>query len=388
MFFSLLLLSFHSNSNDLKVVDTKNISFVIPPTYDTVQSFSEGLAAVKINHKWGFIDKTGKVAIEPQFNPWQAQFNSYYSDGLVAVNFNNGKDDKTNTDGNDVTNLLWGFADKKGNLVIPPKFIGDLTSPPFFKEGLASVMASSMYPNNQYLMGVGAKYGYIDKTGEFVIKPIYEKALFFENGLAIVGLNGKEGFINKKGEVVIPLIYDSVNRFSDGVSIVSIDKKYFYIDVRGNKVTDKTFEFLSPFSEGLAKFMENEKSGFINLKAEVVIKPFLVNESIFSMFGSQSFSEGLCLVEFGNSDKKGSFSSGKFGYMDKKGKIVINPKYDSAKDFKNGKAIVELDGKSFFINTKGERISPLYKDLYYESDGLVKVRVGENFNYKYGFIKY
>jgi hypothetical protein len=44
-----------------------------------------------------------------------------------------------------------------------------------FHEGLAAV-------------SVGDKWGYIDKTGKFVINPQYDSALQFENGIAEVGL--------------------------------------------------------------------------------------------------------------------------------------------------------------------------------------------------------
>jgi hypothetical protein len=36
---------------------------VIPCIYDWLTGFSEGFAAVKLNNKWGFIDKTGKAVI-------------------------------------------------------------------------------------------------------------------------------------------------------------------------------------------------------------------------------------------------------------------------------------------------------------------------------------
>ena len=43
--------------------------------------FSEGLAVVRVNHKFGFIDRLGDVVIEPQFD-----CASSFAGGMAAVN--------------------------------------------------------------------------------------------------------------------------------------------------------------------------------------------------------------------------------------------------------------------------------------------------------------
>ena len=80
--------------------------------FDSAHIFSEGLGAVKIREKWGFIDKTGEVIIYPRFDETWG-----FSEGLAAVR-NHGKS---------------GFIDKTGNYVITPEF--DFSGS--FFEGLA-----------------------------------------------------------------------------------------------------------------------------------------------------------------------------------------------------------------------------------------------------------
>ncbi|MFH5163641.1 WG repeat-containing protein [Campylobacter coli] len=46
----------------------KSGKIVIEPKFDGVGNFSEGLAKVKLNGKYGFIDKSGKIVIEPKFD--------------------------------------------------------------------------------------------------------------------------------------------------------------------------------------------------------------------------------------------------------------------------------------------------------------------------------
>ena len=70
-----------------------------------MEAFSEGLAAVKIHdnddEKWGYIDKTGKIVIQPQFS--QA---GTFSEGLATVLIENG------------TKKNYVMIDKTGKIVI------------------------------------------------------------------------------------------------------------------------------------------------------------------------------------------------------------------------------------------------------------------------------
>ena len=74
---------------------------VVPPKYDRADSFSEGLALVKLNYQYGFIDTTGKEVVPPKYD-----YAENFSDGLALVTLNdNGK---------------WGFIDTTGKEVVPP----------------------------------------------------------------------------------------------------------------------------------------------------------------------------------------------------------------------------------------------------------------------------
>ena len=127
--------------------------------------YYEGLAMVRLDKKYGFIDKTGKEVIPIKYDDvW------YFSEGLAAVSLNN----------------KWGFIDKTGKEVILIKY-DDAESP---SEGLAKVKLND-------------KYGFIDKTGKEVIPIKYDYAEgFSEEGLAQVKLNNKWFYINQKGECV------------------------------------------------------------------------------------------------------------------------------------------------------------------------------------------
>jgi len=179
-----------------KVASTGEI--IIPLIYDDAWGFSEGLAKVKLNGKWGFIDKTGKEVI-----PLKYDGADDFSEGLASVKLN----DK------------YGFIDKTGKEVIPLKY--DYADN--FREGLASVK-------------LNGKWGFIDKTGKEVISLKYDGAWYFSEGLARVELNDKYGFIDKTGKVVIPLKYDYARNFFNGKAEVYLNDERFYIDKNGNRI--------------------------------------------------------------------------------------------------------------------------------------------------------
>lgn len=73
----------------------------------------------------------------------------------------------------------------------------------------------------------------------------------------------------------------------------------------------------------------------------------------------------------------------KYGYVDKKGNIVIKPQFDYGAPFIDGMAMVEIDGQWGFIGINGEIvIEPKFDAAGKFSDGLAKVRLGQ----KWGFI--
>lgn len=105
---------------------------------------------------------------------------------------------------------------------------------------------------------------------------------------------------------------------------------------------------------------------------------------------ANDFSEmGIAAVEIGGFHEDDNQVNGKWGYIDKKGSLVINPIYDEARDFsENGYAWVKSssigNGKFGLINKTGNYIiSPLFDDVYNFSDkGFAGVKV----NGKWGLI--
>src|SRR6185295_19453307 len=96
------------------------------------------------------------------------------------------------------------------------------------------------------------QFGFIDKTGTMIIKPQFQWAVTFHEGLAAVKLAGKWGFIDKNGNWIINPEYDKAEPFSEGLAAVALNGKWGYIDKNGKLVIEHRFNEALPFSEGLA----------------------------------------------------------------------------------------------------------------------------------------
>jgi len=130
--------------------------------------FQDSRAFFKVKGKYGFIDLTGHVIIEAQFDGAD-----HFGEGLAGVKIG----------------AKWGFVDGRGVVMITPRF----DSVGVFSEGLVSIE-------------LNGKWGFANKKGEIVVPPQFDKwTYYFEKGLCAVRLDGKMGYIDHTGNFVWPL---------------------------------------------------------------------------------------------------------------------------------------------------------------------------------------
>ncbi len=146
-------------------------------------------------------------------------------------------------------------------------------------------------------------------------------------------------------------------------------------------VIQPQFDLVGRFKDGLALVRigddKNGKYGFVNKQGKIIIKP--------QFDGVGDFNDGLARVRIGDWD------TGKYGFINKQGKMVINPQFDSVGDFQEELASVRIGdfktGKYGFINKQGEFvINPQFDWANDFSEGLAAVQIGSIQNGKFGYI--
>lgn len=93
------------------------------------------------------------------------------------------------------------------------------------------------------------KFGYIDKTGKYVVNPQYDAAHDFSDGLALVKSGEKYGYIDETGSYVINPQFDNALDFSYGLAAVEVGEKYGYIDKEGNYVINPQYRSATSFTD-------------------------------------------------------------------------------------------------------------------------------------------
>lgn len=325
------------------VVD-KSGEEVVPLKYDAVWHFGEDVLAVKLGGKWGFVDKTDKEIVPCKYDQLYE-----LTDGLARV----GIEQVADAEDGDADAGFWGFVDAAGREVIPCRYsrVGE--------DGDWRWEAAEEHPFSE---GLAAAWLPGDEADE-------------KDG----GDAGKWGVIDEAGNVVAPfeLPYDDAEYFHEGLMAVMEIDQAGYRDAVGNGKTDDGEageEEEDEDEEDEEEYVGREaalslyaKVGFIDATGKLVIPLmyscpyYLGNGCLEPRYILPKFSEGLAAVMNGDrqEERYSLGNNGKFGYIDREGKVVIPFIYDYAAPFSEGLAYVCQGDQYGFIDKTGKVIVPL-----------------------------
>lgn len=183
------------------------------------------------------------------------------------------------------------------------------------------------------LVGVkGGQYAIYGNTFNVVSKEVYEGAYLNENGLIVVKKGGKWAILDEKLEAVTDYIFTDVavnsrgQVFSGNYAVVADEKGYYIINQKGEPCFETRFADAKGYEQGLIAVADaTGKWGFADEKGNLVV------ECQYEDAGS--FSNRLGAVKY----------AGKWGYISRYNTMVIDAKYEQAYPFLGGKALAADD---------------------------------------------
>jgi len=249
----------------------------------------------------------------------------------------------------------WGVLDHRGKPLVPVRFDA----------------VGSMY-DGLYSVKLKEAWRIIDRRGREVIAGGDDELGPFNRHVATICRDGLCGLVDRDGTtIVLPPSYSAIDPISSSVAAAYMlhpdgkVKSAGVVDATGRVVVGQDYYTISAFSDHL--LLGWDAGGRYHLlqadSGEAV-------RDLPQLDGRPgALAEGLAAVDVRTPDGRSAA-----GYIDARGKVVIEPAYDaeSAKDFAGGVAIVSRAGRCGVIDKRGQPVLPLeYQHCQRLADGRV-----------------
>ncbi|MCI8525904.1 MAG: hypothetical protein HFF17_08275 [Oscillospiraceae bacterium] len=313
----------------------------VPDRYEAVRGFSEGLAAVRQNGTWGYVDPQGKMVIAPAY-----AYAGDFSEGLAvaAVETPSG--------------WQWYAIDQENRRtpLMYPAYVERADGWPV----LTDVQAQTVSGTRTDWPALAYHGGYVNLSG--CVDVDASMNLVFDRAGRWVELNG----------------YTAAGVCGDGLfpaAVVPTDRTA-YVRTDGTAALYFDGALLRPFSQGLAPHGVRTEGGsvlwgFIGRGGAWAVPAQYTDYAVYQPEGEHRvFYGGIAAVRD---------QSGLWGAIDRTGRTVVPFQYEALSVFSEGAAVARRDGRYGLIDTAGQTLLPfVYDRLTPLSEGrAVAVRDGK-----------
>lgn len=192
------------NSSDWYMADRNGK--IIGTQCDSINGgFVNGLCALKIKGKWGYMDPSGEMVIEPQYD----YAKTFAANGIARVK--KGKE--------------YIFIDKAGNQLLRYDYIFT---------GFSKDRAFVLIDGERQL---------INKQGEIICKINADAVSSFrDDNYALILKDNKASLIDTLGNIVLETEYGFISTFNNGIAAVEKGDEYGFIDISGKEIIPVKYE--------------------------------------------------------------------------------------------------------------------------------------------------
>ena len=321
---------------------------------DVMYPFNMGAAIVQKGSAFGLIDMKGNFLIP--YNKYNRITNlsawggaMITTGGMFMIDNDKGV---LNSKGVLITaafpDLSWSSGSDDGKLIFASNYkqgylyLDAESHQYFFKEPLANIVDGIGIVKENY------KNGYKNLKGEWIVKPIYDYAEPFSEGMACVAKRDefgatKWGFIDRTGKEVIPIMYSfKPENFHAGLARVqpktNAEFLSAFIDKKGNIAQKfKQVVFYKYIGNGLYTAVYSGENNIMDSTGKIMnVKDFLQQFGVVAQAGDKNVHLGLeDNNDHPSEDKKIGFGRlpkesvmGNYGIIDLKTKTIIEGLFD------------------------------------------------------------
>ena len=227
--------------------------------------------------------------------------------------------------------------------------------------------------NNKYIVKEGSTWKVIATDGTTSLDGKVGNAVSMNNGNVIINNNGKFSVINPEGNDLIPAEYSDLAYLFDDKYIAKKDDKYGIINIANDTVVEFKYTAIeyNPATEYVKA--KNENGTYDYMAKDLAVKFTAGDETMLNGFISIKTQDGIKYYNYKLDEKtnKDVYTSntlftfkqnGKYGFIDKDGKTIVEPIYDDATEQNDyGYSAIKKDGKWGAIDQFGKIvIEPRY----------------------------
>lgn len=354
-------------------------------------------------YRYGYINNKGKKLLETEYNQLNRVIdindneNSYIiaskngrfgtfknEDQLIPNEYQSIEYDEGNNIFTIAMNKKYGVANIDGKIIVPAEYNQiDITGIYIYAKNdqgttvydtsgnqanIDTDIAILNTSNEKYKIRInnknGTKYGVIGKNGEQIIDEKYTYVEYlYDNYFIASDANSKLGIIDDKNNVKIQFENDSLQKI-DGTDVIETTEASGTV----KKLYSRTMEKICELSDSNVEF----KGEYIKI----------FNKDDVKYFDKQG-KELKNTEVYPNNTLFATKVDGKWGFANKSGTIVVEPKYDEVTEFNSyGYAAVKQDGKWGAINVNGDITAEIQ---YVLDDDIEPSFIGKYYQIKYGF---
>ena len=367
--------------------------------------YEKNVLRVQKDNKYGLINLDGKVLKEPQYDEIVAMpgiENSFKvkKDNLYGIVDNEGKDilqtqyaDIVNLGDNNLSGYIvknqegkYGIVDYTASQILEIKYdsIEDAYGNDLYlvtengvkkvvnrdgtdalTQGFDDIKEILSNKDNGVIFEKAGKFGVMKLDGTVTIEPNYEDLKEAKSGFLIAKLNGKYGVIDLTKAEKIPFNYNSIE-YNQSADIYVADDENYNTTLFNSNFESKVQGILLELNrdEGYIKISVGEDIRYYNFRFEEKSdKDILPSNTLYL-----------------------SKKDGKYGFVNKKGDVVVDYIYDDATEQNDyGYAGIKKDGKWGSIDSTGKVVQePIYNlDDYLLVDFIGNWHLGKDINMNY-----
>lgn len=315
---------------------------ILPCEYDSISTMKgvKNAIIVKKDVNTGIVNTSGKIVVPVQYSTVEA----------IEKSADNGYIVKS-------AESKFGVIKANGDIALEAKY-----------EAI-----ENMVDGNRYLVKENGVWKLIAEDGTSYLDGKVDNVISMNNGDVIAKQNGKYGVLNIQTDLKIPFEYDDLAYLFDDKYVAKKNDKYGIINTNNEVVTDYKYDEIIYNNQTEYVKGKNANNTYDYIAKNLSVKFTAGEETILNGFisiknGSDVKYYNYKLEEKSNKDVYTANTlfvikeNGKYGFVDKDGKVVVEAKYDDATEQNDyGYVGVKKDGKWGSLDQFGKVvIEPTY----------------------------